>query len=76
MPKATKEQDELFQTITDQATYKLHVSNPANQLKVIEMDEVPELDSSGRRKYEGFKMVWEATIDPGEDMNTRSSLSD
>jgi hypothetical protein len=66
MPKASKEQQDLFESTFTLALYRPVTKDRENRLVLIEVDDLPEPDSQGRRRAEGFKMVWEATVDPGE----------
>ena len=77
MPKATEEQQELFESTYAMALYRPETQNPDNRLRLIEIDDVPEPDPLGRRKGEGFKLSWEAKVDPGQwlRVTTRSCRS-
>jgi hypothetical protein len=65
MPKATREQQLLYENTVEVAAYRPRLSDPKNQLRLVEMDEVPEPDEQGRRRADGWKAVWEGVVDPG-----------
>jgi len=65
MPKATREQQELYERTVKVAAYHPRLSDPQNELKLVEMDDVPEPDAQGRRRADGWKAVWEGVVDSG-----------
>lgn len=65
MPKATREQQELYEKTVQVAAYRPRLSDPKHRLRLVEMDEVPPEDAQGRRRADGWKAVWEGVVDSG-----------
>ncbi|WVR09325.1 hypothetical protein IAU60_006391 [Kwoniella sp. DSM 27419] len=63
MPKPTEDNQALFQTITASAGFG---STLAPNLRITELDEVPQEDERGWRKVDGWKMWFETVVT--EDM--------
>lgn len=66
MPPATKDQQEMYDRVVALAPYRPKREGGAEELTVVEVDEVPEEDSQGRRRVDGWKASWEGVVDESE----------
>ena len=63
MPLATQAQKDMYKEIVAVAAYRPKRPDGPEELEVVHVDEIPEEDSQGRRRADGFKASWEGVVD-------------
>lgn len=61
--KPTREQQDLWASVAGAVEYG---RSAVAQMRIYEVDAVPEPDAKGRRKVDGFQISWEASIVDGK----------